>query len=455
VKNRIGPSRTFHITSLGCAKNLVDSEHIAGTLIQNGWTLEDDSNECDLLIVNTCAFIEDAQRESIEALQQSVAVKGERSCVVVVAAGCLVQDAGRELRRAFPDIDLLIGTDEISNFLNHLNETVRCTNRYKLYRRRVSAGSIDDTHQREPLESRFTRYVKIADGCNTECAFCVIPRIRGPQKSLAYETVIRECERLIIQGARELILVAQDTTAYGVERGEKNALATLLLLLSDRFASSGEIWIRLLYFNPYRISDRLLDAMAHPPILPYFDLAIQHVSPAVLRAMSRPIPEGGHERLIERIRDRIPQAVLRATVMIGHPGEDQHAFEKLLTFLEFARFNHVGIFTYSPQQGTRSSDLIAPSKDIVEMRLVELNSLVTEMAEERFARMKGNVIRFIWDDSLMSSHDTVLKARSWMDAPDIDRVYIPEHRKNTSSSPFFWGAISGGDIMRPTIRFMQ
>jgi ribosomal protein S12 methylthiotransferase len=423
-------------------------------LIQNGWKLvDDDTDECYLVIVNTCAFIDDAQRESIEALQQSLELKGEGRCIMVVAAGCLVQDAGTELRNGFPGTDLLIGTDEVTDFMDRLNTVLRSGNRVKLFRKRKSRSEPIKIRHREPLESQFTRYVRIADGCNTGCGFCVIPRIRGPQKSLSYDAVIAECERLLERGARELVLVAQDTTAYGAERGEKDAFETLLSLLSNRFRTADELWIRILYLNPHRVSDRLLEIMAQPPILPYFDLAIQHAHPQVLRSMLRPVPTGGHEALVSRIRERIPNAVLRATVMIGHPGEDVNAFDHLLGFLEFARFNHVGIFTYSPQDGTNSARHNAPSKDEVEMRLVELNAVLTEMEEDRFAETRGNSLRCIWDDHA-SSLEGALRARSWMDAPDIDRIYIPEDIPEFSS-PFFWGTISGGDMMRPTIRVMD
>jgi len=446
--------RTFRIISLGCAKNLVDSEYIAGSLIRNGWKLVDEStDECDLVIVNTCAFIDDAQRESIEALQQSLELKGEERCTMVVAAGCLVQDAGTELRKGFPDTDLLVGTDEVPDFMDRLNTVLRPGNRVKLFRKRKSLGEPNLIRQREPLESRLTRYVRIADGCNTGCGFCVIPRIRGPQKSLSYDAVIGECERLLEHGARELVIVAQDTTAYGADRGEKDAFEKLLSLLSNRYRAADELWIRILYLNPHRVSDRLLDIMAQPPILPYFDLAIQHAHPRVLRSMLRPVPTGGHEALVFRIRERIPDAVLRATVMIGHPGEDENAFDHLLGFLEFARFNHVGVFTYSQQNGTNSAKRKSPSKDEVEMRLVELNSVLTEIEEERFAETRGKSLRCIWDDHA-SSLEGALRARSWMDAPDIDRIYIPENVLNYTS-PFFWGTISGGDMMRPTIRVME
>lgn len=411
--------RAFYISTFGCPKNLVDSEHLAGRLCRHGWRRAQSPTSADLLVVNTCGFIEDAQRESIEALLAACALKDLGKVGRVVAAGCLVQLEGVSLCRHMEQLDLAVGVNDWPR-LPELLESAAPGGQRRLYRSTTS--KLCAQGPRRELRGTHVRYIKIAEGCDCGCGFCVIPRIRGPQRSASMASILDEARQLLRRGAKELILVAQDTTAYGRDRGTMDGLPELLRRMADVVGANGvgERWIRPLYLNPIAVTDDLIRALAARPVLPYFDLALQHASPRVLARMKRAAPSQGWKPLIERIRASIPEATIRATVLLGHPGETATDFKLLVKFLEWADLDRVGIFTFSAQPGTPSATMRAPDADVVCRRRDELERLLAEQAANRVERMRDRQLLVLVDGA--GSRGEIL-ARPWTDAPDIDWTY--------------------------------
>lgn len=429
---------TYHITTMGCPKNLVDSEIVAEMLDRAGWQMVADPLQAALLVVNTCAFVNDAQEESLEALLSAIALKQEGACEVVVASGCLVQRYGHELARKLPELDLLIGVRDFHRLVSHI-EALGLSQRYRRLHRssRIIAPLYD--RPRRPLEARHIRYLKIAEGCDCSCGFCTIPSIRGPQHSRPLSELVAEARALLSAGAKELIVIAQDTTSYGIDTEGRMLLPTLLERLAALLRCPDETWIRVLYLQPYRVSKAIIDAMNLPGILPYFDLAIQHSSSRVLRFMQRPVPHGGWEPLIDRIRANIPGALIRASILLGHPGETDRSFSHLMRFLETTELDRVGAFRFSPQEGTPSGALDAPPSTDVDRRMEAVESLLREQASRKFQAMRGNEYRFMIDGE--GTIQGELACRPWFDAPEIDWWY------NLRTKPIQPGTIISGRVV--------
>lgn len=392
---------------------------LAALLIRHGWRRSRIPTGADLLIVNTCAFIEDAQKESLEGLFSACALKDAGAATHIVAAGCLAQIEGDSLARQIPQLDLIVGVNDWPRVPGLLKALSHCPTR-RLYR--SSTPPLLAPAARVPLKGRHTRYLKIAEGCDCGCGFCVIPRIRGAARSMPEDAVLREARALLRSGAKELVLVAQDTTAYGHDRTGMRGLAPLLDRVAQECSAGGvgERWIRVLYLHPSKVDDSVIRAMTQRPVLPYFDLALQHSSSRVLRQMRRPVPENGWEPLIDRIRAHAPQAILRATILLGHPGEKRSDFTQLLKFLEWADLDRVGLFRYSPQPGTPSAGLDAPPAAEVGRRLAATEDLLLDQATRHAAQMLGRQFLVLVDGPSTSGGVTV---RPWTDAPDIDWHY--------------------------------
>lgn len=412
----MGSPRRFFITSLGCPKNLVDSERLAAGLARAGWRRTTNPMKAQLVVVNTCAFVSDAQRESVRALLAACALKDGGAVARVVAVGCLVQREAEALATSLPQLDLLLGVNDWQNLPQLLDHSSGERVHVRL------PGPILRGPRRS-LGPAHVRYLKIAEGCDCGCGFCVIPSIRGRQRSSPPEELVREARMLLARGAKELILVAQDTTAYGLDMGLRDGLSSLLQHLSS-LPQAQDRWIRVLYLNPARVDQRLLQAMLRPPVLPYFDLALQHVSPRVLAAMRRPAPPDGWRTLVETIRTQAPDATIRATFLIGHPGETADDFRQLLRFLEWARIERVGVFVYDPQPGTPSASMERPSPGTVRRRLHELEELLSEQAAEQLDAMVGKDLLMVVD----RCERGVAVCRPWTDAPDVDWTYTVRAR---------------------------
>src|SRR5258706_996457 len=356
--------------SLGCPKNLVDSEVMLGVGQQSGPQLTRDAADADVLIVNTCAFIDKAKQESIDTILEMAELKKSGKCQRLVVTGCMAERYRDELRAQIPEIDAVLGTGEVPEIVNALGSGISDQGSKTLIPLLRANG--EPVNPRSPIPDprslptyiydaetprllatpRHYAYVKIAEGCDYKCAFCIIPTLRGHYRSRPAESITREARALAERGVKELLLISQDTSFYGVDRGERGALARLLRELN---AIDGLEWIRLLYLYPTTITDDVLDAMAEcDKVCRYVDLPLQHASADVLKRMRRPGNRKTYDALLRRIRERVPGATLRTTLIVGFPGETETDYAELEGFVADTRFDHVGIFTYSHEEGTRA-----------------------------------------------------------------------------------------------------
>jgi ribosomal protein S12 methylthiotransferase len=398
----------FALLTLGCDKNTVDSERYVAQLTDYGAEFTADLGEAEVIVVNTCGFIDAAKKESIDALVEAGRLKEEGSCRAVVGVGCMVQRHKEELIEALPEVDLFLGAAEMNRLIPELHER----------------GLIEDVPAIHPGVRVFTgdlphvRYLKVSEGCDHGCAFCAIPLMRGRHRSFALADVVREAQLLEAQGAIEVNLVAQDLAHYGRDIRDGNGLAELLQAL---VAETSIPWIRLLYVYSSGLTPKLLDLMVREPrVLPYLDMPIQHGSDEVLKRMRRPERRDTIRERVREIRARVPDVAIRTTCIVGFPGETDEDFESLLTFLDEMQFERVGAFTYSPQEGTRAAAMADDVPDATKRerleRLVELQRLITA---DRYERRVGRVARAIVD---RVHPDGTVEGRAVWQADDIDGV---------------------------------
>jgi ribosomal protein S12 methylthiotransferase len=435
--------------SLGCPKNLVDGEVMMGIAREGGHEITADASAADVLVVNTCAFIDNAKEESINAILEMAALKRDGKCSRLVVTGCLAERYRDELRREIPEIDALLGTGEVPQILGAIGDrgsrlAGRDPDRAQVlpfYRtlpaqRRPAADAGPqaestgarpapdyiydaDTPRLLTTPSHFA-YVKIAEGCDYTCAFCIIPTLRGSYRSRTVDSIVREARALADGGVRELLLISQDTSFYGIDKGERGSLARLLRELNR---IEGLTWIRLLYLYPTTITDDVLEAMAEcEKVCRYVDLPLQHASAEVLKRMRRPGTRRTYDALLARIRQRVPGVALRTTFIVGFPGETEAAFAELEAFIADTRFDHVGVFTYSHEEGTRAhafeDDVPAGVKRQRRAALMRRQKRI--VAATQRARRGREIDVMI--DGPSPEHDLVLQGRSEGQAPDIDAV---------------------------------
>jgi len=398
----------FSLLTLGCDKNTVDSERYVAQLTDYGAEFTANLDEAEVIVVNTCGFIDAAKKESIDALVEAGRLKEAGSCRAVVGVGCMVQRHKDELIEALPEVDLFLGSAEMNRLIPELHDR----------------GLIEDVPTLHPGVRVFTgdlshvRYLKVSEGCDHGCAFCAIPLMRGRHRSFALPEVVREAQLLEAQGAVEVNLVAQDLAHYGRDLRDAAGLPELLEAL---VAETSIPWIRLLYVYSSGLTPRLLDVMAREArIIPYVDMPMQHASDEVLKRMRRPERRETIRERVADIRRRVPDVAIRTTCIVGFPGETDDDFESLLTFLEEVQFERVGAFTYSPQEGTRAAAMIddvpeATKRERLE-RLLELQRLVTA---ERYERRVGRDARALVD---RVHPDGTVEARVFWQADDIDGV---------------------------------
>jgi len=332
--------------SLGCPKNLVDTEVMMGQLVARGHELTPEAEEADVIVVNTCSFIDPAKQESINTILEMAGHKKTGKARRLVVAGCLVERYREEIRRDIPEVDALVGTNQVEQIV------AACENGLE--------GSATDPYLYHDMTPRvFTTprhfaYIKIAEGCDHPCSFCVIPQYRGAFRSRRFESIISEAERLFAQGVREINLIGQDTTCYGEDLGIKDGLSMLLGRLAE-IPTAHEKWIRFLYAYPNRVNQRLLDTLAaYPALVKYIDMPLQHASANVLKRMKRGSHGGFFLKLLERIRRTIPGVAIRSSFIVGFPGETREDFEELCQFVKEARFDRLGVFTYSDEDSSAS-----------------------------------------------------------------------------------------------------
>ncbi len=438
--------------SLGCPKNLVDGEVMLGIAQNAGHELTADAASADVLVVNTCAFIESAKQESIDAILEMAQLKQGGNCTRLVVTGCLAERYRDELRREIPEIDAVLGTGEVDQILGAIGNgdegrgiaAGSGVSPLRFYSSPIPHPSAPIPDSPSPIPGapspvpalptylydadtprllttpKHFAYVKVAEGCDYTCAFCIIPTLRGKFRSRDAESILREARGLAARGVKELLLISQDTTFYGIDRGERGALARLLRELNR---IDGLEWIRLLYLYPTTITDDVLAAMAEcEKVCRYIDLPLQHASAAVLKRMRRPGDRRTYDKLLNRIRTRVPDVTLRTTLIVGFPGETDEEFAELEGFVGDLRFDHVGVFTYSHEEGTRAfgmaDDVPAGLKRKRRNALMARQKKIVAAAQK--ARIGHEVEVLI--DGPSAEHELVLEGRLRGQAPEIDPV---------------------------------
>jgi ribosomal protein S12 methylthiotransferase len=424
------------LISLGCPKNLVDAEVMLGLAQNAGHELTSDASTAEVLVVNTCAFIDSAKQESIDAILEMAELKTSGACRRLVVTGCLAERYRDQLQTEIPEIDAVLGTGEVPEIVRAIGGSAgapltffRSANAVgfppPVVNRQRPSYIYDAETPRLLATPRHYAYVKIAEGCDYKCAFCIIPTLRGAYRSRTADSIVREAQALAAGGVKELLLISQDTTFYGIDRQERGALARLLRALNR---IDGLAWIRLLYLYPTTIDDQTLAAMAEcEKVCKYIDLPLQHASNPVLARMKRPGSRQKYDALLDRIRARVPGVALRTTFIVGFPGETDADVEELRQFVSDHAFDHVGVFTYSHEDGTSAfamdDDVPAKAKAA---RRAGVMGLQKRLVGRRNRARVGERVR-IMVDGPASEHELVLKGRLATQAPDIDAsVFLTE-----------------------------
>lgn len=406
------------LISLGCAKNLVDSEHMLARLRDAGYTITDDMAEADVGVVNTCGFIEAAKSEAIEAILDTARYKEEGRMKGLIVTGCLAQRYRAEIETDLPEVDAICGTGSYDNIVDAVRDVL--AGKKAAYMADMASAALEGGRDR--LTPPYTAYLKIAEGCSNLCAYCIIPKLRGPYRSRDFEGLLEEARALAADGVKELIVIAQDITKYGLDLPARKRLLPALL---RELCQMDFTWIRLHYLYPDQITDELIDVIAQEPkIVKYLDIPLQHVSKRILRAMHRPGDRGSLTALIHTLRSRIPGLVLRTSLIVGLPGETEEEFTELCEFLQDVRIERAGVFEFSPEEGTEAAGLPdqIDEEEKHRRRLIveELQSGVID--EYNLSRMHEtlDVLCEGWDNESGLSF-----GRSYADSVDVDgKVYF-------------------------------
>jgi len=405
--------------SLGCPKNLVDSEVMMGQLKHSGYEITANAEEADTVVVNTCGFIESAKKESIEAILEAARLKAEGKATRLVVAGCLVERYRDELKAELPEVDAFIGTSQITDILKVCDPATSPRSLPVVTLGNQSATYLyDESTPRILATPSHYAFIKIAEGCDRPCAFCFIPQMRGHFRSRRFGSIVAEAHQLAEEGVKELILVAQDSSRYGEDLGKQDALAHLLRELSH---TDGIEWVRVMYTYPTHISDGFLDVLAEEPkAVKYLDMPLQHASQNVLKRMKRGGNRDSLERLIERVRNRVPGIAVRTTFITGFPGETDADFEELMKFVKNVEFDRVGVFTYSDEEGTGAFDLsdkVDPK--IARQRRTRLMKEQAKISRRKNKARVGATVRVLFEGESKES-ELLWQGRMETQAPDID-----------------------------------
>ena len=408
-RDMVSTRPTVAFAHLGCEKNRVDTEHMLGLLTQAGYGVSSDENDANVVVVNTCSFIQEAREESVRTLV-GLAEQGKE----LIIAGCLAQHFQEELLDSLPEAKAIVGTGDYQHIVAVLERVEAGERVNQVSKNPTFVG--DETLPRYRTTGEAVAYLKVAEGCDYRCAFCIIPHLRGNQRSRTIESIVTEAHQLAEQGVQELILISQITTNYGLDIYGRPRLADLLRAL-------GEVeipWIRVHYAYPTGLTPEVISAYREVPnVLPYLDLPLQHSHPKVLRAMNRPWQADVNERLMSQLREQLPDAVMRTTLIVGFPGETEEQFEHLAGFLESQRFDHVGVFTYSAEEGTAAAKLPNPvPAEIATARKDRLMTLQQPISAEANTRWVGRTV-----DVLIEQHNPSTGAmigRCARFAPEVD-----------------------------------
>lgn len=417
--------------SLGCDKNLVDTEVMLGHLNRNGFTFTDDEYEAEVIVVNSCCFIGDAKEESINTILQMAERKKDAKCRALIVAGCLAERYREEIKTEIPEVDGLIGTASFENITEVVNKALLGKEKGESYEPLTKLARTDTG--RVITTGGWYSYLKIAEGCDKHCTYCIIPKIRGNYRSVPMERLIKEAEELADKGVKELILVAQETTLYGVDIYGRKMLPELLRKLCK---VGGIQWIRILYCYPEEITDELIDVIkTEPKICHYLDIPIQHADDTVLKRMGRRTNQEDLRRIIGKLREAIPDIALRTTLISGFPGETKEQHEELYRFVDEMEFDRLGVFAYSPEEDTpaaRLSDQI--DDDIKEERRDELMELQQEIAFEKAEDMVGRELEVLIEGKISDAN--AYAGRTYMDAPNVDGLVFVVTDEDIMSGEF-------------------
>ncbi|MCQ2540047.1 MAG: 30S ribosomal protein S12 methylthiotransferase RimO [Acetatifactor sp.] len=400
--------------SLGCDKNLVDTEMMLGMLSEKGYTFTDDETEAEVVVVNTCCFIGDAKEESINTLLEMAELKKEGTLKVLIAAGCLAQRYREEITTEIPEVDACIGTMSIDCITTCVEQALdkNATNYYR------DINSTPPVHNNRVLTTGgHYAYLKIAEGCNKRCTYCVIPKVRGNYRSIPVEDLVEQAKVLAAKGVKELILVAQETTLYGVDLYGRKSLPTLLKKLAE---IEDIVWIRILYCYPEELTDELIETIAtEPKVCHYLDIPIQHASDEVLKRMGRRTNQEELRERIAKLRERIPDICLRTTLISGFPGETQEDFEDLYRFVNEMEFDRLGVFPYSQEEDTVAAEMPDQiPQEVKESRRDELMELQQAIAFEKAEDLVGSILEVMVEGKV--ADEDVYVTRTYRDAPNVD-----------------------------------
>lgn len=429
--------RKLIFVSLGCDKNLVDSEVMLGMLKERGWSFTDDETEAEAAVINTCCFIGDAKEESVNTILAFSELKKNGSLKALIVTGCLAERYREEIRKEIGEVDAVLGTTAIDQIAETLDQ--------------VYSGGAQDRYEsldRKPLTDKkrvvttggHFAYLKIAEGCDKHCTYCIIPKVRGPYRSVPMESLLREAGTLAAQGVKELILVAQETTVYGMDLYGRKALPELLRNLCR---IEGLVWIRLLYCYPEEIDGELIRVIKEEEkICRYLDLPIQHASDSVLKRMGRRTDRAELTRIVSSIRREIPDICLRTTLISGFPGETEEDHEALLSFVKEMRFDRLGVFPYSREEDTAAAEMSGQlSEKVKRQRRDEIMALQQEIAFDRAADMEGQTLTVMIEGKI--ADEDVYVARTYRDAPDVDGLLFCHAKRELMTGDFVQVRVTG------------
>jgi ribosomal protein S12 methylthiotransferase len=421
--------------SLGCPKNLVDSEVMMGQLKATGYEITADASEADTVVVNTCGFIDAAKKESIDAILEAGKLKSDGKATRLVVAGCLVERYRDELKASLPEVDAFIGTSQINDILAVCDPRTDTRSLPVVALGNQSATYLyDESTPRVLATPSHYAFIKIAEGCDRPCAFCFIPQMRGHFRSRRFGSIVAEAHQLAEEGVKELILVAQDSSRYGEDLGKQDALAHLLRELAH---TEGIEWVRVMYTYPTHISDQFLDVLAEEPkAVKYLDMPLQHASQKVLKLMKRGGNRTSLEKLIKRVRDRVPGIAVRTTFITGFPGETDEDFAELLQFVKNVEFDRVGVFTYSDEEGTPAYELgnkVDPK--LAKQRRARLMKEQAKIAKRKHKAVVGDTVQVMFEGESGES-ELLWQGRRETQAPEIDGcVLINDAPEGFAPSP--------------------
>lgn len=424
--------------SLGCDKNLVDSEVMLGLLTKNGYTLTDDETKADVIVINTCCFIHDAKEESINTILEMAQYK-EQDLKALVVTGCLAERYKDEILKEIPEIDAVLGTTSYDSIVEAVNKALEG----KVYEHYESIDYLPDNSSVERIVTtgNHMAYLKIAEGCDKRCSYCIIPKIRGSFRSVPMEELLKEAKHLAADGVRELVLVAQETTLYGKDlTGEKQ----LPVLLRELCKIEGIEWIRLLYCYPEEITDELIEVMkTEEKVCNYIDMPIQHSENQILQKMGRRTSREDLVEVIQKLRKEIPDIAIRTTLITGFPGETQEDHQGLMNFVKECKFERLGVFTYSPEENTLAAEFEGQiDEEVKEQRRDEIMTLQQKISFEHTQELVGKVIRVMVEGYLYE--DNIYVGRSYMDAPNVDGCVFINSQEELMTGEFVYVKIIQG-----------